>query len=95
MSNVIKTKQFWLLVQSEYNGEHYICDTSPTFCKEWEASNRQVLKNIAAEFIEAEINNNTTRIGDFILFQNGCVWNESGFARVRIDFIQWCINKFE
>lgn len=90
---LIKTKAFWLKVKEEYNKQEFICHTSPTFDKAWKGPHKKELEDIAEDFIDAE-NLVDFCVGFSVLF-NGVPCFYPIFSEVRVNFIDYCINKFD
>ncbi len=92
----IESLEFWETVKKEYNFnyDYQICASSNTFKYVWnddDSTNKKVIRNLATQFIIKKTLN--VKIGTMWLFLN----NSDDFCRtkIRIDFINWCINKFK
>lgn len=86
---VVHTLQFWQTVKSEYNPEKdkYICASSITFKRIWGLCGDDNIFNLADEYL-LEIDAKFKRGNSAFLFINVG-------AEERLDFIDWCIKKFE
>ncbi len=97
----IKSKAFWLQVKEEYENTYlesvFICHSSEVFADAWYSDNKEPIMELATEFKGDEYPEFC--VESFVLF---CVGNNSynvvDFTyrrKIRIDFIDWCIEKFD
>ena len=101
----IKTKQFWLQVQNEVNKQYdYLCFSSPSFAGQWRSIPKKVnLRKLGRQFLKSTKQNPAFVISDdsCILFNtitgnfNGNTWTKWDFYQLRLDFVQWCVDKFD
>lgn len=84
----VNTLQFWQTVKSEYKPEEskYICDSSETFKQQWIYTDKDSLRRLAKKYI-TEIDAKFDCGYYAILIGVG--------AEERLDFIDWCIKKYE
>lgn len=85
----VESLEFWETVKKEYNPklEKYICSTSKTFEKIWNSNDDKIIINLANEYVN-EIKAKF-ECGLYVYLFIGVGTTE------RIDFINWCINKFK
>ena len=103
MSNVIKTKQFWLQVRKEYVRGTFLCVSSDTFEDVWKyggEEDKECIQQLGLDFLNETNTNSIFTICDmgFVLFTfYGDLYGSrrAEFFKLRTDFIQWCIDKFE
>ncbi len=93
---IIYTKEFWQKVKNEYDsGKMYICMSSQTFMDAYYFSHiRGIIENLASSFMKDNSHYfDKFKVGYACLF---CSAYASTFEiiRIRHDFIDWCINKF-
>lgn len=97
----INTKDFWLDVQQEYKPtthDYFVCNHSKTFSEAWyytDFSNEYVIRDQIVELSEefARLINklDTTRVSDLLF----CTLDQKERSQLRLDFITFCINKFQ
>lgn len=95
----VNTLQFWQTVKSEYNPyKIFICYTSNTFETEWEGQKKgdiMYLANIFLQDTELEKSWYVSNIFTFRPISNFSSMPDIGFIRIREQFIDWCIKRFE
>ena len=86
-------KEFWVTVLEEYSKDtksNFICHYSTTFNRAWIKDEKKI-KDIATEFL-SNIDDTPFYIGGYTLFNGVYFWGPS-FRQIRIDFLNWCIEK--
>lgn len=98
----VNSKDFWIKVREEVGNKlNFLCLLSPTFKSAWEY-NKAAIKELGAEFLENTNQNAAFIMGEGVisLFGTttgdvvGATWSVDDFYRLRIDFVDYCINKF-
>jgi hypothetical protein len=91
----VETKEFWELVKSQYNQHGFICWSSEVFDKAWKfKKERNIIKKLGKEYLES-VDLPEFKIGVFVvLFAVNIPTYSPKFSKVRVDFIEFCINKF-
>jgi hypothetical protein len=91
---------FWLEVQQEYKptpSDYYVCNNSFTFAEAWyylDFSNDYIYRDqiieLSKEFAEPISQNHTVGFADLLF----CTDKVDLRSKLRLDFIQFCVNKF-
>jgi hypothetical protein len=93
-----KTKAFWLQVKEEYQPtslDPFICETSETFAADFNLYVGEY-KAIAAEFLEGYKTKDFWQFGKWVLFSHVHKdYTRQDYKKIRKDFIDWCIAKFD
>jgi hypothetical protein len=87
----VHSKEFWEKVKTEYNPSYkYICGTSEQFYVAWESPNKYEIIKLAKKFLRY----NFCRFRYWFTFTGGTVLFVLAPAKIRLDFIDWCIKKY-
>lgn len=98
----VNNKEFWIKVREEAgNRLDFLCVLSPTFENAWHFD-KDSIKELGAEFLENTNQNAAFFVGKgtYIIFNTttgdviGETWSKEDFFQLRIDFVEYCINKF-
>lgn len=94
----IDSKEFWETVKSEYNKDSFICWSSATFSEKWITDEgMQYIKELAEEFLDSD-NFSTKMVGSLGVLFTSKIYQpvkDREWVDVRVDFIDWCIKKFD
>ena len=94
----IDSKEFWETVKSEYKKDSFICWSSKTFSEKWNnIDGMMYIRKLAKEFLESYCLGSIEVGGLYVLFishRYGPV-DDPEWVVVRLDFIDWCIKKFD
>ena len=95
---IVNSKEFWEIVKSEYKKDSFICWSSETFSKTWGTrKGSEYIKELAEEFLYSYTRQVDVAVDTlWVLFVSGRFSpNCTEWVDVRVDFIDWCIKKFE